>query len=438
VPVLFGLGLLAGALLGRAPAAGAHGAAVQTLHVLSPGAGDVLVSYSGKQLDPCQGGSGAAQVGECDDPVDSGVTVTIQAKEHDAEVVDGVTQKYSFVRWSDEACWTTNPCKFVMPSEPVTMVAIFSPAEVHLQISSKLASEITFTAPPGGKPIDCQTSANGGGTATADCSGFFPVGTPITLEVKKGNFTAWHRYCAGTDKTCSFVTAGSAWINAEFDQAKGDNIPQKIDVPVKVQVTGSGTVTSSHSQYTDDALNCPSSCTAAFKFGEPVVFTAASGEVANWGKACSGAPKTCAIAAGTYRSVNVAFAAPPTTTTITTTTTTTAAATTTTATTSAQPVTTTTVKRPPVVQLTKVAFIARGKGGTIAATIDARRAAKGQVLLLQRTKTIARWKLSLAQGRHLVKLRVAQRPRSGSYVVSVRLADRDGNSVVLNRKVAVR
>ena len=32
----------------------------------------------------------------------------------------------SFVRWSDEDCWTTNPCEFVMPNEPVSMVAILA------------------------------------------------------------------------------------------------------------------------------------------------------------------------------------------------------------------------------------------------------------------------------------------------------------------------
>ena len=48
---------------------------------------------------------------------------------------------------------------------------------------------------PGGKPIDCD---DGGGT----CFGWFPVGTPIKLEVKSGNFRAWHRWCEGSEKTC--------------------------------------------------------------------------------------------------------------------------------------------------------------------------------------------------------------------------------------------
>ena len=45
---LFGVGCLAGAIVGRAPAAGARAAAVQKLHVLAPGPGDIAVTYSGK------------------------------------------------------------------------------------------------------------------------------------------------------------------------------------------------------------------------------------------------------------------------------------------------------------------------------------------------------------------------------------------------------
>jgi hypothetical protein len=60
------------------------------------------------------------------------------------------------------------------------------------------------------------------------------------------------------------------------------------------------------------------------------------------------------------------------------------------------------------------------------------------VLLLQRKKTMARWKLSLAQGRRVVQLKLARRPRSGWYVLSFRLADRAGNGVVLNRNLRIR
>jgi len=423
VLVLFAAGLLAGVVVGRAPAAGARLGAVQKLQVLSPGPGDVVVSYPGKS-DQCDGAFGAGQDSDCLYDVEAGATVTLEAKPHDPDPTEGGT--YSFVRWNDGDCWTTNPCRFVMPSEPVSMVAIFSPAEVQIRIAGNVGSAISGPAPPGGKPIDCQVSDNGGGP----CFGWFPVGTPITLKVEKGNFTAWHRYCEGSEKTCSFMTAGYAWINAEFDHLGGDDIPQKIDAPVKVKVSGGGTVTSSKSPSTQQSINCPSSCSATFKFGEPVVLTAASGAVANWGKACSGAPRTCAMSAGTYREVAVAFSAPPTTTTTTTTITTTTTTITDTAPTPTTP--------PPVAQLTKVGFTARGKGGTIAATLGVKRAAKGSAQLVQRAKTIARWKLSLGQGRRVVRLNLARRPRNGWYVLRFRLADRDGNGVVLSRNLRIR
>ena len=63
--------------------------------------------------------------------------------------------------------------------------------------------------------------------------------------------------------------------------------------------------------------------------------------------------------------------------------------------------TTTTTIEEPIPRLTKVGFTARGKGGTIAATLVVPREARGSVLLLQRKKTMARWKLSLAQGRRV-------------------------------------
>ena len=134
------------------------------------------------------------------------------------------------------------------------------------------------------------------------------------------------------------------------------------------------------------------------------------------------------MAAGTHREVSVAFEAAPTTTTPTTTTPTT---TTPTHTQRRRP------SRPPIPRLTKVGFTARGKGGTIAATLVVPREARGSVLLLQRKKTMARWKLSLAQGR--------RRPAEAGAPPAKRLvrtalppADRDGNGVVLNRNLRIR
>ena len=57
---LVGVGLLSGAIVGRAPAAGARAAAVQKLQVLSPGPGDIAVSYPGN-ADQCDGADGAGQ-----------------------------------------------------------------------------------------------------------------------------------------------------------------------------------------------------------------------------------------------------------------------------------------------------------------------------------------------------------------------------------------
>ena len=348
---LVGVGLFSGAIVGRAPAAGARAAAVQKLQVLPAGPGDIAVTLAGKAEQQCFGPDGAGQDVDCHYDVEPGATVTLEAKPHSPE--EGRT--YSFVRWSDGDCWTTNPCKFVMPNEPASIAAIFSPAEVQISIAGNVGSRITGPAPPGGKPIDCQLSDNGGGP----CFGWFPVGTPITLKVESGNFTAWHRYCEGSEKTCSFVTAGYAWINAEFDHLGGDGIPQKLDAPLKVMVSGGGNVTSSRSQYTAQSINCPATCAANYTFGEPVVLTAASGAVASWGKACAGAPTTCAIAAGTYREVVVAFAAPPATTTTTTTTTTSTATTATTATTTVA----TTTKKPPVAQRPRSASSQAARAG---------------------------------------------------------------------------
>ena len=93
--------------------------------------------------------------------VEAGATVTLKAEpDLDSKPDPPDPQRggeRSFVRWSDEDCWTTNPCEFVMPNEPVSMVAIFSPAEVEISIASNNGGRITGPAPPAASRLTATT-----------------------------------------------------------------------------------------------------------------------------------------------------------------------------------------------------------------------------------------------------------------------------------------
>ena len=110
------------------------------------------------------GASGAGQVEDkCNYDVEAGATVTLKAEpDLDSKPDPPDPQRggeRSFVRWSDEDCWTTNPCEFVMPNEPVSMVAIFSPAEVEISIASNNGGRITGPAPPAASRLTATTEA---------------------------------------------------------------------------------------------------------------------------------------------------------------------------------------------------------------------------------------------------------------------------------------
>jgi hypothetical protein len=444
LPVLLGLGFLAAALVSRAPASGVHiVAATQTLQVVPYGPGSVSISSKNAGvLAGCDdNGGGAGNLNDCQQPVAVGDTVTLSAVPRDPE--EGRT--YSFSRWSDPDCWTQNPCVFVMPDEPVSIAPIFGPAEFHLNIRQAGSSAlVTGTNDKGLPNIDC----GGGGDDHTVCSVWYPVGTTVRLTAS-GNFTGWYRDCYGTDPTCTITTEGWIWVNATFDARGDDNIPDKVDAPLKVKISGAagGKVTSSKSPSTGEQIDCssPATCRALYKFGEPVTLTAAgNADLTSWGRACSGTPTTCRLAAGTYQRVDVTFAARATTTTQTTTqqtttrqTTTQTTTTTATGTNSSTTTRTTTTSKTPLAFLTKVGVVTRKRGITINATVGVQRRATGRALLLKSKKVVSSWPLKLAKGRHVVKLNLNRRPRAGWYVLRLRLADQDGNGAVLNRNVHV-
>jgi hypothetical protein len=445
LPVLLGLGFLASVLVTRAPAAGVRVLAdSQTLQVVPYGPGSVSISSKNAGvLAGCDdNGGGAGNLNDCQQPIAVGDTVTLSAVKRPDE--EGRT--YSFSRWSNPDCWTQNPCVFVMPDEPVSIAPIFGPAEFHLNIRQSGSSAlVTGTNDKGLPNIDC----GGGGDDHTVCSVWYPVGTAVTLTAS-GNFTGWYRDCYGTDPTCTIITEGWTWVNATFDARGDDNIPDKVDAPLKVKVSGAsgGKVTSSKSPSTGEQIDCssPESCRALYKFGEPVTLTAAgNADLTSWGRACSGTPTTCRIAAGTYQRVDVTFAARATTTTQTTTQQTTTRQTTTQSTTTTATGTnsstttrsTTTTSTTTLAFLTKVGVVTRKRGITINATVGVQRRATGRAILLRQKAVISSWPLKLAKGRHVVKLNLNRRPRAGWYVLRLRLADQDGNGAVLNRNVHV-
>ena len=201
-----------------------------------------------------------------------------------------------------------------MPDGPLTISAIFSPAEFGVLVSDSDTGDASVTAKarlPGGRLGKRSPAPR---TRRTACRGWYPVGTEITLTADPGSgkFNSWRRNCDGTARECVVITAGYGWANAEFNDAGAADIPDRIPARVNVVVGGApgGKVVSSRSLNFGDELDCPPRCDARFYYGEPVTLTASgTAQLSTWGGACPGAASTCRIYAGVRNPVRATFQA---------------------------------------------------------------------------------------------------------------------------------
>lgn len=446
---LLGAGVVAGVGIGGFPGSTDHAAAApaqgarQTLQIIPAGPG--IVKYTPTGQNPsfdCDTG-GPSQVAQgnnaffvvhCQQTYEPNQTVTLEAIPRPTEPQDE-GRVYSFAGWSAEECAGQNPCRLVMPDGPLTISAIFSPAEFGIVVkdSDTGNASVTATANPAGKALTCTKEA------TPACRGWYAVGTELTITANPGSgkFNSWHRNCEGTDRRCVVTTAGYGWASAEFNDAGAANIPDRIPARVNVVVGGAsgGKVVSSRSPNFGDAVDCPPTCNARFYLGEPVTLTASgTAQLSTWGAACAGAASSCRIYAGVRNPVRATFQA----TQVTTTQPTTTQATTTQVTTTTTTITGTTTDRTAAARLVRVAVGSQRGRRTVVATLRLERRFVGRMVLVRGTRSLASKGFQLRAGSHRLKLLLPRGVRPGWTSLRITLRDARGDVVTLRRAVRLR
>lgn len=444
---MLGAGVVAGVGVGEFPGSTDHAAAApaqgpQTLQIIPAGPGTVKYTPTGQNPSFGCNTDGPSQVAQgnnafsaihCEQTYEPNQTVTLEAIPRPTGPQDE-GRVYSFVGWSADECAGKNPCQLVMPDGPLTISAIFSPAEfgVFVTDSNTGDASVTATASPAGKALTCTKEQ------TPACRGWYAAGTELTLTANPGSgkFNSWHRNCEGTDRRCVVTTAGYGWANAEFNDAGAADIPDRIPARVNVVVGGAsgGKVVSSRSPNFGDAVDCPPTCNARFYLGEPVTLTASgTAQLSTWGGACPGAASTCRIYAGVRNPVRATFQASQVTTTqASTTQVTTTQVTTTTKTTG------TTIGRTEPARLVSVAVGSQRGQRKVVATLLLQRRFVGRISLVRGGRSLGSKQFKFGPGRHRLTLVLRRGVRPGWTSLRLTLRDARGRVVTLRRPVRLR
>lgn len=144
--------------------------------------------------------------GTCEADVGDGTEVTLSATAEDGS---------TFTGWTGDAgtCGASTPCTMTI-SEPRNIIANFKTAAATQTLTIAgggpgTGSGRIVTDPAG---IDCTIT---GGTAdVTTCSGSFPTGTSVQLQVQAGTLVGWGGACDGA--TCSVVMSSAQNVIATF------------------------------------------------------------------------------------------------------------------------------------------------------------------------------------------------------------------------------
>lgn len=135
-----------------------------------------------------------------------------------------------------------------------------------------------------------------------DCGASFPRGTEVTLLASQPGdkvFQGWEGCSPGqVVGSCRLTMVSDVTATATYKPRPGS-------ITVSLAGDGDGTVTSS-----DGAINCASTCSAAYDYGAKVALTAApagGSKFAAWGGACTGTSATCVVTASEVSSVVASF-----------------------------------------------------------------------------------------------------------------------------------
>ncbi len=187
----------------------------------------------------------------------------------------------SFSGWGG-ACSGTGSCVVTMNAAK-SVSATFS--QVDFTLSASVTGSGSVTSSPSG--ISCGST----------CSANYVAGTQVTLTATPASgssFTGWGGACGGAG-SCVVTMNAAESVSATFSV---------VDYNLAVNVSGSGTVTSSPS-----GINCGATCSASYPSGTMVTLTAtpASGYIlTGWSGVCSGSG-SCVVTMSAAESVTATF-----------------------------------------------------------------------------------------------------------------------------------
>ena len=296
---LGGVAVLALAVAALAFGAGSSSNALVTLQLAPRGPGTVSAtptSADGNNL--C---TGQDSEDDCDWSYEQGTSVQLTA------TADGPGM--SFVRWSDPECGSSNPCTVKLDEDLTSIVALFTPLMLAVNLSDNPGGA-TVTYNPAGQACDPAKQPD-----DADFCQAFAPGTRVRLTVNPGTttFTRWTDQgqdgyaCEPTGSpTCTIaVDDQPTWTGAVFGDDDAPPLATTITVEFKLRRSGNGS-----GRVTAPKMDCGTVCTANYGFGKTIALTARADNGSTfdgWNGVCAKTQTTCTFPAGPITSIRAVF-----------------------------------------------------------------------------------------------------------------------------------
>ena len=350
------------------------------------------------------------------------------------------------IRWSDPACGSAHVCETTV-DEDTSMVAIFLPVSLHVQLSGRGAQgdglvRVTEVGCTGdGCTRECRVDVPDPPPeeedTTAFCTFVYPTITEVdVVAVPAPNAPAplWNGLCrAAPGQLTTRCEVSLSGLPARVGFGGAEPVPGfLVSVLVRVvrQGTGSGRVTGS-------GIECPPACSVSIRYAARLSLTAtadAGSAFDRWLNVCS-TDATCAFSSGAVTMVRALFrSAGQTTTTATTTTAPTSSATTQRTTTAP-----TTTSRPSRLRarINSIALVRVRGRWRLTARVSASGQARATALALQRSRRIAWWIGPVRAGPNTLRLLLPGRARAGQARFALTLRDGRGRTATAGARFTI-
>jgi hypothetical protein len=213
----------------------------------------------------------------------------------------------SFSSWSDPDCGTSMTCTVKLDDDLTSVVAVFTPLMLAVQLITDDTGATVGFNPPG------ETCDDPPGDADF-CREFAPhTRVALTLMPDTAPFTQWNEAPGAnylceplTSRTCTVAVEDQpTWVGVRLAGDVDFGLAPTIDVEFKLRKSGNGS-----GRVTASRLDCGTVCTASFGFGRRVALTANPDDGSlfdGWNGVCARTQLTCTFPAGPVTSIRVAF-----------------------------------------------------------------------------------------------------------------------------------